>query len=157
MTGKVRRINRKLDRVEIFAQAIVAGESQSDAYIKAHPAAKKWKKESVHTEAYDMLRDEKVVARLAELRKKSEAENEWSRNKSIQVLINIALNAKLDGDKIKAVDKLNVMLGYNAPQKVDLTSSDGTMSPKPPILDVSKLSEQAMREFLNARNVVNAK
>ena len=42
------------------------------------------------------------------------------------------------------------MPGYNEPMKIDHTSSDGSMSPKP--LDLAKLSEASLQAIKNLEN-----
>lgn len=65
------------------------------------------------------------------------------------------LVASKDGPKIKqysplaAIERLAKIQGWDAPTKVDHTSSDGSMSPTPTI-DASKLSTSALNELLAA-------
>lgn len=66
------------------------------------------------------------------------------------------LTAGRDGIKIKqhsrlqAIKQLQEMEGWNSAKKVDLTSSDGSMTPRP--IDATKLSTEALQELLNAKN-----
>lgn len=53
---------------EKFAQGIVSGMSQADAYRSAYPASKAWKDESVHNKASAAMRLAHVSARVDELR-----------------------------------------------------------------------------------------
>lgn len=138
------------DRIEIFAQAIVDGKTQADAYRAAYPVTMKWKADSVHHKASEMARNVQVMARIEQLRKEIADKGMWSREQSVLILCGIAQSEHAkDADRIKAVDKLNVMFGYNAPVKIDHSSTDGTMSPVG--LDVSKLSDVTMKELLDAR------
>lgn len=57
---------------EKFVQQILEGKTQHAAYMEAYPNSKKWKLESVKTSASKLLKDEKVSARLNELRKEKE-------------------------------------------------------------------------------------
>ena len=55
----------------------------------------------------------------------------WEREDSVRVLAAIATE---DQDaphaaRVSAIKEINAMFGYNAPAKVDHTSSDGSMSP----------------------------
>lgn len=65
------------------------------------------------------------------------------------------LTASKDGIKIKthsplaAIKQLTDMQGWNAAQKFDHSSTDGSMSSK---IDASKLSMQALSELMAARN-----
>ena len=55
-------------RIETFAQAVVANKSQSDAYRLAYPASLKWKSDTVHSKASTMAADGKVRKRIQELK-----------------------------------------------------------------------------------------
>ncbi len=130
MTEEIKKKHSKTDRIEIFAQAIVDGKTQADAYRLAHPTAMSWAPESVHAKASVMAKEDTVLARVQELRKQMESKVLWSREKSIDILSRIATEGEKEKDQITAVDKLNGMFGYNAPKKIDHTSSDGTMTPQ---------------------------
>jgi len=61
-------MSSKDQRIEIFAQAIVEGKTQSDAYRLAYPVSKKWKDAAVHVKASTFAKDDKVLVRVTELR-----------------------------------------------------------------------------------------
>ncbi len=75
----------------------------------------------------------------------------WKRRQSIARLAAIATdeNAR-SSDRIAAVHLLNVMHGYNVPQKIDHSSADGSITTRPTI-DVTKLSDSALAEILGLR------
>lgn len=52
---------------------------------------------------------------------------------------------------LRLQERRSKLLGLDAPQKIDQTSSDGTMSPQPAI-DASRLSDQTLQELLEARD-----
>lgn len=152
MTKKeeIKKKPSQTDRIEIFAQAIVSGKTQADAYRLAYPTSLKWKDDSVHHKASEMARDVQVLARLAELRKAVEKKALWSIEESVKILKEIATGDSYKGsERTAATKELNAMFGYNK-FNIDHSSTDGTMTPKP-ALDVSKLSEQSMKELLAAR------
>lgn len=72
------------------------------------------------------------------------------------------LNASKDGIKIKthsplqAIQQLAKMQGWEAAQKFDHTSSDGSMTPKAAI-DASSLSPETLKELMNARRASRSK
>lgn len=66
--GKVQGKLTKLQRVDLFAMAIVEGNTQSDSYRKAYPSSLKWKDKTVHEKASAFAKDGKVLARVAELK-----------------------------------------------------------------------------------------
>src|SRR3990167_9109920 len=77
-------------RIEIFAQAVVANKTQSDAYRLAYPASLKWKNESVHVRASYMAADGKVLLRIQELKYAQLERHGASIDRVIQELTRVA-------------------------------------------------------------------
>ncbi len=68
MGAKKGTIGGKLTRQqEIFVQALMAGNTQADAYKIAYPKANNWTPQAVATEAYRLIRKPHVAARYEEL------------------------------------------------------------------------------------------
>lgn len=65
-------INPKQER---YAQLIVEGHTQAEAYRRSHPNSLKWKDETVWSRASELMADSKVSARVAELRAEVEKEH----------------------------------------------------------------------------------
>jgi len=137
-------------RQEKFARAIAEGKNQSEAYREVYSKSCSWEPEALHNRAYELAKNSDVLVRIKELRAEIIENAAWKRQESIQLLINIVHTAVRDSDKIRAIRELNLMHGYNEPVKIDHTSSDGSMSPKP-VIDWSKVSESALAEVLAAR------
>ena len=115
---------------EKFCRAIADGFSQSDAYRKAYDCKKSTPK-TVQEKASVMMRQDKVKARVAELRRKLEEKDLWKREDSVRTLIEIIqkdFEAKA-ADKIRAVAELNKMHGWQS-STVDLTNSDKSLKTK---------------------------
>lgn len=113
---------------EKFANCVADGMTQSDAYRAAFPD-KKVTQETIWSKASILMANDKVKTRVSELKSALDKKALWSREKSVMALI----TAYKDGNpavKVSAVKELNVMHGYNAPLKIDHTSSDGSMTPK---------------------------
>ena len=134
---------------EKFAQCIADGMTQADAYRTAFDAGR-MKDNGIYREASLLLDNPKVAQRVAELKGALAKKALWTREMSVKALIQAFKEGK-PSDKISAVKELNVMHGYNAPQKIDLLSSDGSMTPKG--LDPSKLSTEALAEIMRAADV----
>jgi len=155
MTKKeeIKKKSSQTDRIEIFAQAIVSGKTQADAYRAAYPASQKWKDEAVYPKASEMAKNDTVLVRIEQLRKELAATALWTIEESVKLIKEIATDYSYRGsERMSALKELNAMFGYNSPVKIDHSSTDGTMTPKP-VLDVSKLSEATMKELLEARGV----
>ena len=112
---------------EKFAQCVADGMTQSDAYRTAYDTSN-MKDASIWRKATEVMDNIKVFDRVAELKAKTASKALWTREMSIKALVR-AYKDGAPSAKIQAVKELNLMHGYNAPQKLDHTSSDGSMSP----------------------------
>jgi hypothetical protein len=113
---------------EKFAQCIADGMTQADAYRTAFNVKPETKQPTIHDAASKIMAKSEVSRRVAELREKLTQKALWTREMSVQAL----LEAYQEGNgavKVSAVKELNAMHGFNAPQKVDLMNSDGSMKP----------------------------
>lgn len=116
---------------EKFCQCVADGMTQSDAYRAAYNTAR-MKPESVYVNASKLMADAKIAQRLGELRKKLASKALWTREMSVKALVDaykVARDGRQSAAMTGAVKELNAMHGYNAPARVDLSSSDGSMSP----------------------------
>lgn len=130
-----------------FAKGIAEGLAQAEAYRRAYPRSVNWKPDTVWSAASRLLRNSKVAARVAELQSALQKKELWTREKSVKALANaykIALEKMNSQGMTGAVKELNAMHGYNAPEKIDLSSSDGSMSP-------SKAAESVIAAIKKAR------
>lgn len=115
---------------EAFLDGLICGKSQRQAYIEAYPEAANWKKESVDSVSSRLLNDNvKVLSRYREKQEEARAAAAISRDAIIEQLrgigfADIDLNKVSVKDKIKALELLVKILGYEQAQKVDMTVSD---------------------------------
>lgn len=112
---------------EKFAQCVADGMTQADAYRIAFDVKVGTKAQTIHDGASKLMGKSEVSHRVAELREKLTQKGLWTREMSVQAL----LAAYQEGNasvKVSAVKELNAMHGFNAPKKVDVTNSDGSMS-----------------------------
>ena len=103
---------------EGFAQCIADGMTQADAYRTAYSAGK-MKPEAIWAMSSKLAADHKVAIRIAELRLALESKALWTREKSVQVLSEVADMGKAQ-ERVAAVEELNSMHGFNAPTKHDV-------------------------------------
>lgn len=109
---------------EMFCNRIADGMTQSDAYRAAYNCAK-MKDKSIWERASKLMASDKVTSRVAELRSRLEKKQLWTREMSVKVLGSIAAG-KDDAPhtaRVSAVKELNLMHGYNDPQKIDNNST----------------------------------
>ena len=116
---------------EAFARAYVETGNASEAYRRAYNA-ENMKQESIAVNASKTLARANVALMVSEMRKELAERAMWEREDSVRVLAAIATE---DQDaphaaRVSAIKEINAMFGYNAPAKIDHTSSDGSMSPK---------------------------
>ena len=111
-------------RYERFAQGIAEGLSQRKAYRKAFPNSKKWKDETVDSKACNLAKDDKVMARLQELRDESSSKAVKSAQERKEWLSSIIENQADDmNTRLKACDMLNKMDGeYVTKVEADVNS-----------------------------------
>lgn len=99
-------------RHEKFAQGIAQGLSQRKAYREAFPNAKKWKDETVDSKACNLAKEDKVSARLQELRDESSSKAVKSAQERKEWLSSIVDCETEDmNTRLKACDMLNKMDG----------------------------------------------
>ena len=135
---------------ELFAQHIANGSTQADAYRAAYNT-EKMADNSIHVNASKLIADAKVALRVGQLRSEIAKRNLWTREMSVKALVKAYRVAEDGGNPSAmtgAVRELNAMHGFNEPSKLDVTSSDGSMSPG---IDASKLSTEALAELMAAK------
>lgn len=131
---------------EAFCQAYIETGNASEAYRTAY-AADKMKPESVNRKAKELLDNGKIAARVAELQGEIKqrhnvtvdsllAELEETRQKALSAETpqsSAAVAATMGKAKLVGLDK----------QIVDHTSSDGTMTPQPTIIQLLPVEPKA--------------
>lgn len=106
---------------EGFAQCIADGMTQADAY-RANYGTSGMKDAVIYIRASELMG--KVSVRIAELREKMASKALWTREQSVQVLADIAAGVEARaGEKTAAIKELNLMHGFNAPTKLDITGN----------------------------------
>lgn len=104
---------------EKFAQEVSSGKSQADAYRAAFNCEKS-KPETIWSKASELMADDKVSARVEELKAQLSEKALWTREDSVRILSEIATDAEASRkDKTGAIKVLNEMHGYNAPKKIE--------------------------------------
>jgi len=139
---------------EKFCVSVASGKSLTESYIASYPKAANWKREVAQNKGHDLSKKEHIAERINEvkqaLKEKVEAGFIWTQQDSVKGLAEIAKYEERASDRISAIKELNSLLGLSAPKKIDHGSSDGSMSPQPTI-DMSKLSDSALEEIMNAK------
>lgn len=101
---------------ESFVEFVVSGMTGADAYRSAYDADG-MSDNAIYREASLLLSSPKISQRVAELKEKLAQKAIWTREMSVKALVD-ALEEGRAAEKISAVKELNVMHGYNAPQKL---------------------------------------
>ena len=96
---------------EQFAQNIIKGMSQADAYRSAYNTSRMTDK-TIHENASRLANDSKVSARIAELRGQISKENIMTAQKRLEWLTEAIQSEEVSiNDKLKAIDIMNRMQG----------------------------------------------
>ncbi|MBS3953643.1 MAG: terminase small subunit [Methylomicrobium sp.] len=114
---------------EKFAQCVADGNNQAEAYRLAYPKARNWKPETVWSNASNLMSNTQVLARVEELKAALAEKRLWTREDSVRELKRVVADPDKAADIIAAVKELNAMHGFNSPQKIDFTNSDGSLAP----------------------------
>jgi carbonic anhydrase len=116
-------------RHEKFAQGIAQGLSQRKAYREAFPNSKRWKDETVDSKASNLAKEDKVLARLQELRDESSSKAVKSAQERKEWLSSIVDNETEDmNTRLKACDMLNKMDGDYTTKVVADVNNDVTIN-----------------------------
>lgn len=98
---------------EDFATGIASGLSQAEAYRQAFSQSRKWTDKTVHEKASRLAADDKVQARIQELRGKAAEANEVTIERIVAEVVKIAFANQRDlmawgpeGVKLKSSDEL---------------------------------------------------
>lgn len=127
---------------------VVAGKSQRQAYYDAGGRAKT--DLSADATVSELLSNPNVRAFYDSLIANVAEKAIWTREDSLRTLAEIASGGDENGktsDRVAAVKELNAMGGWNSAQKIDHTSTDGSMSPKPVVV-VSDLTDEQLAKLV---------
>lgn len=106
---------------EAFCQGIADGLGQADAYRAAY-GAENMKDSTIYPHASKLMKNDKVMARIAELRQSVQEKQLWSREMSVKALVQ-AYKEGSGSVKVAAVKELNAMHGYNEPAKLNVSGN----------------------------------
>jgi hypothetical protein len=115
---------------EAFCQAIADGMNQSDAYRHAYDADNMTSK-SVTEKASELAANVNIKSRVNELKDALSQKAIWTREQSVNELVDIASLSKGAGQfgaATGAIKELNAMHGYNEAVKVEHSGSIGGLS-----------------------------
>ena len=95
---------------ERYAQEIVRGMSQADAYRAAKPSACRWTEKTVYSRASEMRRIPEVDARIQELQAEAAAAAVMDRQERLETLTTIARDEHMHPkQRMQAIDLINKM------------------------------------------------
>ena len=106
---------------EAFCQGIADGLGQADSYRAAYHA-EGMKDNTIYPLASKLMKNDKVAARISELRESVQEKQLWSREMSVKALVQ-AYREGSGATKVSAVKELNAMHGYNEPSKLQVNGT----------------------------------
>ena len=122
---------------ERFAQELAKGRPASEAYVLAGYAAN-------DGNAIRLKGNERVAERVMELSERAAEKAEWTAADRLKMLADIAkMTSEADPRvAVSAIAEANKMQGSHAPEKRDLTNSDGSMKPPPAVIQIVGVAAQ---------------
>lgn len=97
---------------ERYAQEIVRGMSQADAYRAAKPSACRWTEKTVYSRASEMRRIPEVDERIKELQAEAASAAVMDRQERMEILTSIGRDTNMHPkQRMQAIDLLNKMDG----------------------------------------------
>jgi hypothetical protein len=123
------------DKEDMFCREYVLLMDKSAAYRKAYDASK-MTINSVNQKAFQLFKKDKIRSRIAALKEEIEDVLKLSKIKLVKSLLDLAEKSELDDGKmafkyhensIKAKTQISKMMGYDAPEKKDITSNGETI------------------------------
>ena len=112
---------------ENFARYVAEGKTQADAYRMAYDCENS-SNDTIYSRASELMRDGQISARVEELKQGAAERVMWSREQSIRILADIAMGDEKDSDRVRAINELNKMHGFEAAQKVEHSGSMNLVS-----------------------------
>ena len=103
---------------EVFCQGIANGLDQAGAYRAAYDA-EGMKNSTIYPHASKLMKNDKVAARIAELKAEVQKKHLWTREMSVKALVQ-AYKEGRPSEKVAAIKELNAMHGYREPQEISL-------------------------------------
>jgi phage terminase small subunit len=144
---------------EKFAQAVASGMTQADAYRHAYNA-ENMADSTIWSRASELAADGKVSGRIKALQEFAAIDALWSLEMSIKTKRQALQIGIEKGDSraiIQASESLDKLYGFEPARKVDITSSDGSMSPnkRRPFEDLTdeELDEELARRGLKRADI----
>ena len=134
---------------EAFAQAIVTGVNQSDAYRAAFSVGAKTKPETVNQAASRLMADSNVAARVEELRAPVAKKAQITLESHLDDLLRLR-NMEAKEKQYSAAITAEVARGKASGVVADKIDISGTMAVA--TLDVSKLSATTLRAIMAAKD-----
>lgn len=121
---------------EAFAQGLLKGLSADEAYAQAGYKANRGN-------AATLKANQSISDRVAELQNGAAEKAEWTAADRLRILSEIVERTAKDDPRVavSAIAEANKMQGSHAPVKQDLSSSDGTMTPKPDRIVIEAASD----------------
>jgi phage terminase small subunit len=113
---------------EMFCNTYIEVGNASEAYRRAFDAGA-MKPETVNRKAVELLNNGKITARVEALQAELKSKFDITKERVLTELAKIGFaNTNNLNAKIKALETINKMLGFNEPEKNDVTSGGATLN-----------------------------
>ena len=118
-------MNKLTVKQEKFANKYLECGNASEAYRYAYDCSK-MNEETVWKRAWELLKNGDVTGRVKELQNVMQTKSDITKEGNLAILHSIMNNKNESPSvRIKAIEVANKMLGFDAPEKKELTGKDG--------------------------------
>lgn len=134
---------------EAFALAYFETGNAAEAYRRAYDVAEAARDEWLYVEASQLLDHPKVAQRLKELSEQAATLAIYTRHKAMEELEEARLVAKVNAQATAMVGATSAkikLLGLDKPARLEVTSPDGSMTPKSTIT-LASLSDEELAQL----------
>ncbi|PWE26712.1 terminase small subunit [Pararhodobacter marinus] len=134
---------------EAFALAFFETGNAAEAYRRAYDVSENARDHWIYVEAGQLLDHPEVTLRLQELREHAERHAIYTRQKAMEELEEARETARVNAQAAAMVSATSAkikLLGLDKPARLEVTSPDGSMSPKPAVL-LANLSDEELAQL----------
>ena len=134
---------------EAFACIFFECGNAAEAYRQAYDVDESARDEWIYVEASQLVDHPKVARRLIELSEQAASLSIYTRHKAMEELEEarvLAIKAVQPAGAVSATNAKVKLVGLDRPKRIDLSSSDGTMTPKP-VANLTRLSDKELKQL----------
>lgn len=134
---------------EAFACIFFECGNAAEAYRQAYDVAENARDEWIYVEASQLVDHPKIAQRLIDLSEQAANLSIYTRHEAMRELEEaraLALKVEQPAGAVSATNAKIKLVGLDRPKRIDLSSSDGTMTPQPAV-NLSGLTDKELKQL----------